>query len=73
MADETAKTVPQDASRVNIHEESEVEYWCKKFGVTPVHEQCCRRSPALLEEAEGMEHPDVDPAMSTSTSIGWSN
>jgi uncharacterized protein DUF3606 len=27
--------MPQDASRVNIHDESEVEYWSKKLGVTP--------------------------------------
>lgn len=25
---------PADASRVNIHEAWEVEYWTKKFGVT---------------------------------------
>ncbi len=25
---------PQDATRINIHEPWEVEYWCRKFGVT---------------------------------------
>ena len=35
MADDKSKTAPQDASRVNIHERYEVEYWSKRFGVTP--------------------------------------
>lgn len=35
LADQTAKTVPQDADRVNAQDESEVEYWSRKFGVTP--------------------------------------
>lgn len=35
LADETAKTVSQDLARVNVDDESEVEYWCRKFGVTP--------------------------------------
>ena len=25
---------PQDASRINVHEDYEVRYWTKKFGVT---------------------------------------
>ena len=35
LADETAKTVSQDLARVNVDDESEVEYWCRKFGVIP--------------------------------------
>jgi len=35
LADEAAKTVPADASRVNVGDEPEVEYWCRKFGVSP--------------------------------------
>jgi len=35
MADDKSKTGPQDASRVNINEKYEVEYWTKRFGVTP--------------------------------------
>jgi hypothetical protein len=35
LLDDTTKTGPQDAERVNVHEEYEVEYWCKRFGVTP--------------------------------------
>ena len=35
LPDKNAKTVPQDASRINVHEEDELEYWCNRFGVTP--------------------------------------
>ena len=34
MADNKSKTGPQDASRVNVHEDYEVAYWTKKWGVT---------------------------------------
>ena len=34
MADDKSKTVPQDASHLNVHEDYEVEYWTKRFGVT---------------------------------------
>ena len=32
MSDDPKKKIPQDASRININEPYEVEYWCKKFG-----------------------------------------
>jgi hypothetical protein len=35
VPDDKTKTGPQDASRINIHEKYEVDYWTKKFGVTP--------------------------------------
>ena len=35
MPDDKKKTPPQDASRVNVNEKYEVEYWSKRFGVTP--------------------------------------
>ena len=35
MPDDKTKTRPQDASRINIHESYELEYWAKKFNVTP--------------------------------------
>ncbi|HKW28629.1 MAG TPA: DUF3606 domain-containing protein [Verrucomicrobiae bacterium] len=35
MSDDKTKKGPQDASKINIHEPYEVEYWHKKFGVTP--------------------------------------
>ena len=34
MSDDLQKKRPQDASKVNVHETWEVEYWCKKFGCT---------------------------------------
>ena len=34
MADDTSKRNPQDSRRINIHEEHEVQYWTKKFGVS---------------------------------------
>ncbi|MGP7795595.1 DUF3606 domain-containing protein [Sphingomonas sp. CLY1604] len=34
MSDNLNIRRPADASRVNVHETWEVEYWTKKFGVT---------------------------------------
>ncbi|MCE3225684.1 MAG: hypothetical protein K0S32_235 [Bacteroidetes bacterium] len=34
MSDDKNKTQPQDAGRINIHEEYEVNYWIKKFNCT---------------------------------------
>lgn len=30
--DDKKQTSPQDAARVNVHEDYEVRYWCEKFG-----------------------------------------
>jgi hypothetical protein len=30
--DDKTKTAPQDASRINIGEDHEVQYWTRKFG-----------------------------------------
>jgi hypothetical protein len=35
MADDKTKRAPQDSSKINVHENYEVEYWTKKFGCTP--------------------------------------
>ena len=35
MGDDKTKKGPQDSSRINVHESYEVEYWSKKFRVTP--------------------------------------
>lgn len=32
--DDLSKKKPQDSSKVNIHEEYEVDYWCKTFNCT---------------------------------------
>ena len=34
MADDKTNRGPQDASRINIHEDYEVAYWTMKFDVT---------------------------------------
>jgi len=34
VTDDKTKTRPQDAQRVNVHEEYEVGYWTKHFGCT---------------------------------------
>jgi hypothetical protein len=34
MADDRQQRGPQDRTRVNLSEDYEVQYWCKKFGVT---------------------------------------
>jgi Protein of unknown function (DUF3606) len=35
MSDDPKKRGSQDRSRINIHEDYEVQYWSKKFGVSP--------------------------------------
>jgi hypothetical protein len=35
VPDDKTKIRPQDATKVNVHEKYELEYWTKKFGVTP--------------------------------------
>ena len=34
MSDDLTKKRPQDASKINVHESWEAEYWCKALGVT---------------------------------------
>ena len=34
MSDDKTKTGPADKSKVNVHEDYEVRYWSKKWGVT---------------------------------------
>lgn len=34
MSDDKTKTGPADDSRINVHEDYELEYWSKKLGVT---------------------------------------
>ncbi|MET3035864.1 DUF3606 domain-containing protein [Chryseobacterium sp. NRRL B-14859] len=34
MSDDLSKKRPQDATKVNVNEDWELEYWSKKFGVT---------------------------------------
>ena len=34
MSDDLTKRRPQDASKVNVHEPYEVNWWCHEFGCT---------------------------------------
>lgn len=34
MSDDKTKRRPQDASKINIHEDYEVRWWCGEFGCT---------------------------------------
>ncbi|WP_301926778.1 DUF3606 domain-containing protein [Ferruginibacter sp.] len=34
MSDNLNKTRPQDAARINVHEEHEVTYWTKTLGIS---------------------------------------
>lgn len=33
MTDDKKKTRTEDAQRINLHDEHEMEYWARKFGV----------------------------------------
>ena len=35
MSDEETKKGSPDRDRINVHEKYELEYWSKKFGITP--------------------------------------
>ncbi len=50
MGDDKTNRGPQDASRINIHEDYEVAYWTRKFGV----------SKAELEAAVGKAGVSAD-------------
>jgi hypothetical protein len=41
MPDDKTKRGPADASRVNIHEDYEVRYWCGKWGCTEQQLKAC--------------------------------
>ncbi|WP_294290840.1 DUF3606 domain-containing protein [Chryseobacterium endophyticum] len=34
MSDDLSKRRPQDASKINVHEDWELEYWSKELGVS---------------------------------------
>ncbi len=35
MPDNRTKTGPADDSRINVHQDYELQYWSQKFGVSP--------------------------------------
>jgi Protein of unknown function (DUF3606) len=41
MVDDLTKKAPQDASKVNVNEPYEVNWWCSKWGCTPAQLKAC--------------------------------
>jgi Protein of unknown function (DUF3606) len=37
VRDDPHKSSPQDAHRVNVHQEHDLQYWSEKWGVCPEH------------------------------------
>ena len=35
MSDDTSRRGPQDRSRVNVQQDHELQYWSKKWGISP--------------------------------------
>ena len=58
MADDKSKKGPADASRINVHEDYEVEYWSKKFG-------CSKIKLAEAVTAVGVMAKDVEAWLKT--------
>lgn len=56
MADDKEKTAPQDAQRVNVNEDYEVQYWAKKFG-------CTRAQLGAAVKSVGVMAADVEKAL----------
>ena len=48
MPDDTNKTGSADRERINIHEDYEVEYWTKKWGVTPTQLRDCVKKVGVM-------------------------
>jgi hypothetical protein len=58
MADDKAKTAPQDLQRVNVNEDYEVQYWTKKFGCTGALKGCRKEGWCHGEgRRDGIEAP----------------
>jgi hypothetical protein len=52
MSDDKSKTRPQDADRVNVHEDYEVQYWSGKLGCTPDQLKAAVKKVGVMAEAE---------------------
>jgi hypothetical protein len=55
MADNLKDRGAQDRARINIHEEHEVRYWTKKFGVSEDELSKAVQSAGVSAEAVAME------------------
>ena len=49
--DDKTKTGPQDAKRINIHEDYEVRYWTKHLGCTPEQLKAAVGKVGVMAEA----------------------
>ena len=59
MADDKTNRGPQDAARINIHEDYEVAYWTKKFGVS---KNAFKQALGALYKKRRIRflHPDIE-------------
>ncbi len=48
MADDKTKTRPQDASKVNVNQPYEVNWWCAEFKCTEQQLRDCVKSVGVL-------------------------
>lgn len=55
MADNKAKVGKPDRDRVNIHEAYEVQYWCKKWGVTKAQLVAAVKKVGVMAKAVAKE------------------
>jgi Protein of unknown function (DUF3606) len=55
MADDKSKRGPQDASRINVHEDYEVAYWTDKFGVGKAELEAAVKKVGVSAEAVARE------------------
>jgi hypothetical protein len=55
MADDKTNRGPQDASRIDMHEDYEVAYWTKKFGVSKVELESAVAAAGVSADAVAKE------------------
>jgi hypothetical protein len=55
MSDDTTKTSPQDAKRINVNEDYEVRYWTEKFGCSKAQLEAAVNKVGVSAEAVGKE------------------
>lgn len=51
MADDLTKRGPADRTRINIHEDWEVRWWCKELGCTPEQLRAAVRAVGVMVAA----------------------
>lgn len=74
MADDKSKTTPQDAQRINVHEDYEVRSWCHCFGCTPEQLKAAVAIVGVMAkdvEKEVKSVPACGQVLERRQSIGW--